>query len=143
MVEEDNERLFRRFVAAMNRGDQEEVLRVWSPEMVHHGRFGTYGRDEVTELMGGFRTAFPDLAFEIEELAADGDRLFVRMTATCTHQQDFQGVRATGRRVRVQVMGQVRIVDGKIVEHYNVMDELHFLNQLGLVPDDLLVTILA
>ncbi|MGW5643453.1 nuclear transport factor 2 family protein [Saccharopolyspora sp. NPDC003752] len=51
MVEADNERMFRRFVAAMNRGDQEEVLRVWSPEMVHHGRFGIPGSGP--EMPGG------------------------------------------------------------------------------------------
>lgn len=143
MSPEETKQFFRDFVDAMNAGDQERILAVWSPDMVHYGRFGTYGRDEVAELMGGFRKAFPDLHFHIEQLAVDGEDVFARMTATCTHKEDFQGIPATGRKVRVQVMGQVRIVDGKIVEHRNIMDELHFLNQLGAVPDRLLTAILA
>ncbi|MBW4721435.1 ester cyclase [Saccharothrix obliqua] len=143
MAEADNKALFRRFVDAMNNGDFETVLSVWSPEMVHHSRAGSYGRDRVASLMGGFRRAFPDLRFHIEELAADGDLLFSRMTATCTHKEDFQGIPATGRTIRVQVMGELRIVDGRIVEHRNVMDELHFLSQLGLVDERLLSAILT
>ncbi|MEU4445541.1 ester cyclase [Actinosynnema sp. NPDC050801] len=142
-VEATNKELFRRFVESMNSGDFQAVLSVWSPDMVHHGRFGDYGRDDVARLMGGFRKAFPDLRFHIEDLAADGELLFARMTATCTHKEGFQGIPATGKQVRVQVMGELRIVDGRIVEHRNVMDELHFLNQLGLVDDGLLTAILA
>lgn len=139
----ENKALFLDFVESMNSGDWDRVLQVWSPEMVHYGRLGTYHRDEVAGLMGMFRTAFPDLNFHVENVVADEDTLAARMTATCTHQGDFAGIAATGRAVKVQVMGQVRIVDGKIVEHWNVMDELHFLNQLGAVSDDLLNTILA
>lgn len=143
MSAEENKELFYDFVKSMNAGDWERVLQVWSPEMVHYGRLRSYTRDEVAQLMGMFRFAFPDLTFHLENVVADGDLLAARMTATCTHQGEFAGIPATGRAVRVQVMGQVRIVDGKIVEHWNVMDELHFLNQLGAVPDDLLNSILA
>lgn len=143
MTAEQNKVLFRSFVKSMNEGDFGTVMSVWSPEMVHHGRTASYQRGEVAQLMGGFRMAFPDLQFKIEDLAADGDKVFARMTATCTHKEDFNGVAATGRTIKVQVMGYVRIVDGKIVEHRNIMDELHFLNQLGIVPDEQLTLILA
>lgn len=143
MSAERNRALFLEFVNSMNSGDLPGMLKVWSPRMVHHGRGGDYHRDDVAKLMGTFRTAFPDLAFEVENVVADGDMVAARMTATCTHTGALDGLPATGRRVRVQVMGQVRIADGQIVEHWNVMDELHFLNQLGLVPDELVRTILA
>ena len=135
MSAEENKALFHRFVDAMNGGDWAQVTEVWSPDMVHYGRSDRYTRDEVAQLMGMFRYSFPDLNFHIEDVLADGDLLSARMTATCTHKEDFAGI--------VAVMGQVRIVGGKIVDHWNVMDELHFLNQLGAVSDDLLNTILA
>jgi C-1 hydroxylase len=141
--ETENKALFHRFIDSMNRGDWKEILKVWSPDMLHYGRSGAYGRDEVGQLMGEFRMAFPDLRFHIEDVGADGDLVFARMTATCTHKEDFQGIPATGKKVSVQVIGQVRMADGKIVEHWNVMDELHFLNQLGMVSNDLLNAILA
>ncbi|MFC3448576.1 ester cyclase [Amycolatopsis speibonae] len=139
---EDKE-LFLRFVDSMNRGDWTGVLAVWSPDMVHHGRFASYRREDVAALMGAFRAAFADLTFEVQEMAADGNWVFVRMIATCTHVADFRGLAATGKRIRVQVMGQVRIEAGRIVEHRNVMDELHFLAQVGVVDEELLKAILA
>ncbi len=139
----ENKALFQRFVEAMNKGDQQVIAQVWSPDLVHHSRKGTLGLAEVAKTMGGFRRAFPDLTFHIENLVADDDYVSARMTATCTHKEDFAGITATGRKVTVSVIGQVRIADGKIVEHWNIMDELHFLNQLGLVSDELLNTILA
>jgi C-1 hydroxylase len=139
----ENKELFRRFVDAMNRGEWEKVTEAWSPEMVHYGRSATYGRDEVAHLMGLFRYSFPDLTFRIEDVVADGNRLSARMTATCTHLGDFAGIPASGRKVQVSVMEQVRIIDDKIVEHWIVIDELHFLNQLGVVDDDRLNLILA
>jgi len=35
-------------------------------------------------------------------------------------------------------MGQLRIVDGKVTEHWGVADGLHLLQQLGLLPDEML-----
>jgi C-1 hydroxylase len=95
-------------------------------------------REAVQALMGGFMEAFAGLHFEVEQLVAEGDLVAARMEATATHQRDFMGIPATGRRIRVTVMGQVRIRDGRIVEHWNVMDELHFMQQLGLASAGLL-----
>jgi C-1 hydroxylase len=35
-------------------------------------------------------------------------------------------------------MGQLRIVEGRVVEHWGVADGLHLAEQLGLVPESLL-----
>lgn len=129
----DNKALFRGFVQAWNSGDAQAMWRFWAPGMVHHDRTRDCGPEEVFALMGSFMTAFPDLRFEIEELVADGDMVAARMTAHATHRGEFMGLEPTGRPVAVTVMGQVRIADGHIVEHWNVMDEVHLMQQLGLM----------
>ena len=134
----ENKALFRRFVDCWNSGDTEGMMRCWSPDLVHHGRGGAMDREAVQALMGGFMEAFAGLHFEVEQLVAEGDLVAARMVATATHQRDFMGLPATGRRIRVIVMGQVRMRDGRIVEHWNVMDELHFMQQLGLASAGLL-----
>jgi C-1 hydroxylase len=78
-------------------------------------------------------SAFPDLRFEVEDLVADGDLVAARMRARATHCGEFMGLPPTGRQVSVLVMGQVRVAEGRIVEHWNVMDEVHLLQQLGLL----------
>lgn len=126
-----NKALFRSFVDAWNRRDTEQMQRCWSPDLIHHGRTGALRREQVADVMGTFMRAFPDLTFHIDQLVADGDYVAARMTVTATHRDDLGELRATGRRIEVSVMGQVRVCGGRIAEHWNVMDELHLMQQLG------------
>jgi C-1 hydroxylase len=134
----DNRALFKTFVEAWNRRDMQTMQRCWSPDLVHHGRAGTMRRDQIESVMSGFMRAFPDLTFLVEQLVAEGDFVAARMTVTATHRHDLAGIPATGRRIEVSVMGQVRISGGRIAEHWNVMDELHLMQQLGLAANGLL-----
>jgi C-1 hydroxylase len=129
-----NKALFSRFVESWNSRDETGMLDLWSPALVHHHRDGDYGRDDVLALMSGFMEAFPDLRFDVEAVVAEGDLVSARMMARATHQKDFAGFAATGKEVNVRVMGMIRVADGQIVEHWNVMDELALMQQLGLVP---------
>jgi C-1 hydroxylase len=138
MSAESNKAFVHQFLAAWNQSDMQRMTQLWAPNMLHHTRSGTYGPKEVFSLIAGFMQAFPDLEFHIDSMVAEGDFVATRMTASATHQQEFMGIPATGRQVSCSVMGLVRIVDGHIVEHWNVMDELFLLQQIGLVPDDYL-----
>jgi C-1 hydroxylase len=134
MSQAANKGLFRRFVEAWNGRDISGMYDLWSPNLVHHHRDGDYGRDDVFTLMSGFMEAFPDLRFDVQQVLADGDFVSAHMIARATHQKDFAGFPATGREIEVTVMGMIRISDGRIVEHWNVMDELALMQQLGLLP---------
>ena len=134
-TEENNRSLVLGFLDSWNKGDFEGMSRLWAPDMVHHTRTGTYGPSQVFSLIAGFMQAFPDLGFTIDNIVAEGDFVATRMTARATQRQPFMGVQPTGREIKCTVMGLARIVDGRIVEHWNVMDELYMLQQLGLVPD--------
>jgi C-1 hydroxylase len=85
--------------------------------------------------------AFPDLNFRIDNLVAERDLVSTRMTARATHQAEFMGVPASGKEITCSVMGLIRISNGKIIEHWNVMDELHLLQQIGLIPDEYLAAL--
>lgn len=134
-TEQYNRSLVLGFLDSWNKGDFEGMSRLWAPDMVHHTRTGTYGPSQVFSLIAGFMQAFPDLGFTIDNIVAEGDFVATRMTARAAQRQPFMGVQPTGREIKCTVMGLVRIVDGRIVEHWNVMDELYMLQQLGLVPD--------
>lgn len=138
MSAEANKQMIREFLTAWNRRDMLAMSRFWSPDMVHHTRTGTYGPAEVYSLMTGFMEAFPDLEFQIDNIVAEGDLVATHMTARATQKREFMGIPAAGRRISCSVMGLVRIVDGKIVEHWNIMDELYLMQQLGLVPENYL-----
>ena len=46
--------------------------------------------------------AFPDLHVALDELIAEGDRVFLRSTMTGTHDGEYKGIPATGRHVAAE-----------------------------------------
>jgi len=54
-----------------------------------------------------------------------------RMRETGTHTGEFKGVQATGRKVSYGSMTFLRIRDGKIVEHWGLLDMPTLLQQIG------------
>jgi predicted ester cyclase len=80
------------------------------------------------------RRAFPDLKLTIEEIIADGDKTWARITGRGTHQGRFMGLSPTGRSIVVTVMDVCRFENGQIVEHWGVADQLAVMAQLGGLP---------
>jgi steroid delta-isomerase-like uncharacterized protein len=106
------------------------------PDVVDHGRDPDVpaGREGVRLLFEGMLAAFPDLRAEILDQAAEGDKVWTHKVFRATHEGEFSGIPATGREVEFRVIDIVRIRDGQIVEHWNVLDRLTLLQQLGAVP---------
>jgi len=92
------------------------------------------GIEAWTRMFGSLRAAFPDLRTTLEHLIEEGDTVVVRHTWRGTHAGHYQGIPATGRRVRFTGNDIYRVVDGKIVEEWSEYDELGLLRQLGGVP---------
>jgi predicted ester cyclase len=66
------------------------------------------------------RPAFPDLSVEIHDQLAEGDRVTTRKTIRGTHRGELFGIPATGRRIEIDVIDIVRLVNGRYAEHWGV-----------------------
>jgi steroid delta-isomerase-like uncharacterized protein len=136
-MSEANKALVRRFTnEVMNRGNLRVVDEIVAPNAVNHSSppgfpAGTAG---VKQMATMYRSAFPDVRITIEDLVAEGDRVAARWSATGTHRGELMGIPATGKRVTVTGIEINRIVDGKIVEHWESFDQLGMMQQLGVVP---------
>ena len=91
-------------------------------------------RDGWTAWFQGFRAAFPDARFTVEDMVAEGDRVAARLTMRGTHLGPLNGAPATGRAVVVSGMSIERVAGGRIVEGWNENDALGLLQQLGMLP---------
>ncbi|MFJ7420985.1 ester cyclase [Streptomyces uncialis] len=134
-----NKAVVRQLIDTWNNGDLAGMMRFWSPDMVHHGRDGSPmpGADVAAE-MARFMRAFPDLRLTVHSLVAEDDLVSTRLTVEGTHQGEYLGLPPTGRKVSCALLGQLRIDSGTVVEHWGVADGLYLLEQLGLLPADLL-----
>ena len=78
------------------------------------------------------RTAFPDLRYALEDVIAEGDLVAARYSWRGTHKGEaFLGIPPSGKTILVRGMDFYRLRDGKIVEHWDNVDELGMLSQLG------------
>jgi steroid delta-isomerase-like uncharacterized protein len=92
------------------------------------------GPDAFLAFLGPIAGAFPDLRMSIDEQVADGDRVMTRWTATGTHKVDLMGAKPTGKQVTFSGVACDRIDGGRVVERWEIMDQLGLLQQVGLVP---------
>lgn len=80
-------------------------------------------REGQRERIVGFRAAFPDIHFSVEDIVASGERVVFRAVLSGTHRGDFMGVAATGRRISVALMDMVRFDDsGRFAEQWGGPD---------------------
>jgi steroid delta-isomerase-like uncharacterized protein len=85
----------------------------------------------VLELYSRLRDAFPDFTPEIHWQKADGDVVTTYKTYHGTHLGNFLGVPGTGRKVSFETVDAMRVVDGKITEHWGVANLYSVMQQLG------------
>lgn len=128
---EQNEAIALAYWQAWNdRGDFAAVL---APDEVHHWGIGddTTGIDAFREVTDRFLAAFPDITFTVDHVAAQGDRVGTRWTATGTQEGEWQGIAPTNRQVSWGGNHIFRIACGKIAETWDEADHLSLRQQLG------------
>jgi predicted ester cyclase len=74
--------------------------------------------------------AFPDMHVSLDELIAEGDRVFLRSTLTGTHDGEYKGIPATGRHVATESAEVFRIADGKFAGYWCLTNVAGLMRQL-------------
>ena len=134
MSAENKALVMRWFDEVWNKGRAEAIAEMFAADGVARGLGDEmHGPEAFKAFHAKFREAMPDLRIEMDELIAEGDRVAYRFTASGTHRGDSLGFAATNRSTRFIGMGSVVISDGKIVEGWNVLDQLGMLTLLGAV----------
>jgi predicted ester cyclase len=123
-------------ITGINEGDEEHVRAVLDDGIVSHGALGdVQGPDGFVGIMlRNVRTGFPDAHVELAETVGDGDLVSFRLTGTGTHRGPFLGIEPTGKAVRIRGIHHVRLLDGRIIEHWQGPDILAMLVDMGHFP---------
>lgn len=130
---EQNKDLVRRFYAeVINRRDVDAIDDLLAEDFVHNGeRRGSEGQKPAVRV---FLDGFSDLHNEIELILAEGDLVAAHQTWTGTHDGEFAGVPATGKRVSFGSTAVLRIEGDRIAEARDVVDVMGLMQQLGAAP---------
>jgi steroid delta-isomerase-like uncharacterized protein len=89
------------------------------------------------QVLGMFRTAFPDLQIRAAEQIASDDRVANHWIAQGTHRGAFQGIPATGKAVTITGNNLMHIAAGRIRALWGQLDGVGLMVQLGVIPGPL------
>lgn len=117
-------------------GKTELIDELCAPDFVDHDPLPGTSADlaGIKEFVAQIRAAFPDLQVSVDDLIGEGDRLAVRSTMRGTHEGDFMGIPASGKKVEVSNYDFVRFENDQAAEHWGVIDSAALMEQLGMAP---------
>ena len=122
------------YLVMLNTHEPDLVDRFVAEAYRNHNAFVADGREANREFWTAFFSALPDLSATMEDLVVSGDRVVGRFVYRGTHTGEFMGIPASGRTVEMRSIDIWRIEDGMFVEHWDELNLLEMLQQMGALP---------
>jgi len=133
---EENKAIVRRWIEAENKKDLAVLGELMAADYFDPS-MPVRGREGAKQLMAMVSKAFPDYHETIEDIIAEGNKVWTRIKVTQTHTGEFEFLGSTfaptGKKITITSIVIWRIVDGKVVESRGVSDMLDFYKQLGII----------
>ncbi len=136
MSESENKQLIRRYYEEVLMDGRLDVLdAIARADYVEHNPFPGHGQglDGLRQRANTLFTALKQ-QFTLELLIAEGDMLALLWTTRGTHVGEFNGLPPTGKSYTIQGIDIFQFRDGRMAEHWDVVDIYGFLTQLGALP---------
>lgn len=134
-IEKNKATIRRYYEEILNQGDVNALADIAVSDYVENDPLpgqatGLAGLQERVELLRGALSPH----FTIEDMVAEGDKVVVRWTQRGMHVRDFLGLPSTGKRFTISGIDIYSLRDGRMAEHWHVVDQLSLLQQLGVIP---------
>ena len=133
-VEEQNKEVVKHYWEGKWNERRPEILdELQTQDVVYHGTsMEMNGIEEYKRVYSSFLSAFHDTQVTFEDLIAEGDKVMSRITFSAVHKGELEGIPPTGKTLTISLFTIFRLVDGKIVEEWEIIDELGMMMQLGM-----------
>jgi steroid delta-isomerase-like uncharacterized protein len=134
-VSDNKETIRRYYEEVFNQGKLEVLDEIVASDHVEHDPLPgqTQGIEGLKQRVAMVRGAF-NPQFTVEDVLADGDKVVVRWTNRGTHRAEFFGVPATGKTVVTKGIDIHRLREGRMAEHWDVVDIFGLMMQIGAIP---------
>lgn len=100
---------------------------------LHMSPENVVGIENTKAFYANYLTGFSDIEFTIVDVFGQDDKIVKHWNFKGTHTGDFFGIPATGNMVDIDGTTLVKMKNGKIAEEQDFMDNMVFLQQLGIV----------
>ena len=102
--------------------------------VMHASPADVVGIDSARAYYANYLTGFSDITFTIKDVFGMGNKLVKHWNFKGTHTGMFFGIKATNKKADIDGVTLVRMQNGKIAEERDFLDNLEFMQQLGLIP---------
>ena len=133
-MQNDGQQLAETYLGMLNSHDPDLVDQFVADEYRNHNAFVADGREANRQFWTAFFAALPDLSATMEDLVISGDRVVGRFVYRGTHLGEFMGIPASGHPVEMRSIDIWRVADGMFVEHWDQLNTLQLLQQMGALP---------
>ncbi|RDC64200.1 ester cyclase [Adhaeribacter pallidiroseus] len=117
-LEANKQLVLRHFNEVINQKRLDVISQIFAEEFYSVAPTGAIGsgRTNLSNYLGYFFTAFPDLHMTVQEMLAENDTVVALVNVTATHQGEFWGIPATQNVINIQEVFIVKVIDNWVVE---------------------------
>ena len=102
-------------------------------DYIQHNPLVAQGSAGFKAFFGDWFKAVPDWNYEVKQIVAEGDTVWVYGTYSGTQRGEWLGIAPSDRTYRMRAVDIFRIADGKLAEHWDVIDVYGLFKQLGVL----------
>jgi predicted ester cyclase len=129
---EENKAIVLKMLEAVNNQDLKVLDDLVIPDYINQ-TMRLASREEFKKTLSMQYSGFPDVHRTIEDIIAEGDKVWVRVKITGTHKGKYRGLAPTGKKVVMAAVPMYHVVEGEIIEGWSVWDRLGLFKQLGVI----------
>lgn len=116
----------------LNQKRLEIIPDLFNPDFLSHAPgVVTVNLEQYRQAIRQSHAAFPDLKVKLDDQIAEGEKVVTRWTAHATHLGPFMGLPPTNKPLTVTAIHIHRVQGGKLIEHWEEINLLGVLKQLG------------
>jgi steroid delta-isomerase-like uncharacterized protein len=133
-VTQQNKQLLADFAnAVFVKKDFAQLPKFMQQDYIQHNPLVPQGLNGFQTFFGDWFKASPDWHYQLEKLVAEGDTVWAYGVYSGTQQGDWLGIPATGKHYSIHAVDIFRIQNGKLAEHWDVLDTYGLFKQLGVI----------
>jgi len=113
--------------------DLDAVDKYVRPDYIQHNPLVKQGAAGFKEFFSAWFAAAPDWNYTLKKIVAEGNEVWVYGSYSGTLKKEWLGIPGTGQKYAFDAVDIFRIKDGKLAEHWDVMDIYMLFKQLGAI----------
>jgi steroid delta-isomerase-like uncharacterized protein len=137
MNAEKNIVTIKKAIKALNERDMNAVKDLMKKDYVRHDLTSSFGerrgQGDTADFFQSVIRGIPDMQMNIKDIFATENRVALRYTLTGTHQGEYKGIPATGKKLEINAIHLYRFEGDKVAEQWALPDVAGIYRQMGVL----------